>query len=134
MTRCVTDGDIEHGRRGNYVLGGWTLKHMPLFLRAVNVPFWQADVDEPDEGSSKAEVFLLKTLCTGHGQRDVSMDLDEEMILGLLGDEANHLPVMEALSCLLDYDLDMGDVESGLEYDSEVEDVRHIVAQLRLIK
>ena len=79
-------------------------------------------------------IFLLKTLCIGHGQRDVSLDLDEEMILFLLGDEANHLPVMEALSCLLDYDLDMRDVESGLEYDSEVEDVRQIVAQLRLIK
>tara|TARA_B110001450_G_scaffold214100_1_gene206767 strand:+ start:1464 stop:1868 length:405 start_codon:yes stop_codon:yes gene_type:complete len=134
MIQRVTDRGAEHGQRGHYVLNGWTLKSMPLFLRALNVPFWQADVDEPDEGSSEAEVFLLKTLCTGHGQRDVSLDLDEEMILFLLGDEANHLPVMEALSCLLDYDLDMRDVESGLEYDSEVEDVRQIVAQLRLIK
>ena len=42
----------------------------------------------------------------------------------------NHLPVMEALECLLGYDLDMRDVEGGLESDGEVAKVRHIVALL----
>lgn len=108
-----------------YVLGIKTLQNMPMFVQAFSGPFWQQkDGDEPDEESSAAEVFLLKELCSTPGT------LHEEKIIDLLKDEKNHLPVMEALECLLGYDLDMQDVESGLQSEQEVAEVRRIVRLL----
>ena len=108
-----------------YVLSNKTLQKMPMFVQAFSEPFWQQkDGDEPDEESSTAETFLLKVLCSTPGT------LDEEKILDLLKDEKNHLPVMEALECLLGYDLDMQDVESGLQSEQEVAEVRRIVRLL----
>ena len=107
-----------------YVLGEKTLKHIPMFVNAFAGPFWQQkDGEGPDEESSAAEIFLLTELCSKPGT------LDEEKIVELLKDEKNHLPVMEALYCLLEYDLNMADVEDGLQSD-EIAEVRRIVARL----
>ena len=109
-----------------YVLGKKTLQHMSMFVQAFSGPFWQQrNGDEPDEESSVAEIFLLKELCSTPGT------LDGEKILDLLKDEKNHLPVMEALGCLLDYDLDIADVEGGLQSEEEVAEVRRVARLLR---
>jgi hypothetical protein len=76
-----------------------------------------------DDASSDAEFFLTNKLCTSPG------NLDAEKIVDLLKDEANHLPVMEALNCLLGYDIDMEYVEGGLTSE-EVAEVRRIVKLL----
>ena len=108
-----------------YVLGEKTLKHIPMFVNAFAGPFWQQkDGEGPDEESSAAEIFLMTELCSTPGT------LDEEKIVELLKDEQNHLPVMEALYCLLGYDLNMSDVEVSLESDDEVAEVRRIVRLL----
>ena len=107
-----------------YVLGEKTLKHIPMFVNAFAGPFWQQkDGEGPEEDSSTAEIFLLTELCSKPGT------LDEEKIVELLKDEKNHLPVMEALYCLLEYDLDRADVEDGLQSE-EIAEVRRIVRLL----
>jgi hypothetical protein len=108
-----------------YVLGEKTLKNMRMFVNAFAGPFWQQkDGEGPDEESSAAEIFLLTKLCSTPGT------LDEEKIVELLKDEQNHLPVMEALYCLLGYDLNMADVEVSLLSEDEVAEVRRIVRLL----
>ena len=108
-----------------YVMGKKTLKNMPMFVHAFAGPFWQQkDGEGPDEESSAAEIFLMTELCSTPGI------FDEEKIVALLKDEKNHLPVMEALYCLLGYDLSMPDVEAGLQSDEEVAEVRRIVSLL----
>ena len=107
------------------MLASKTRENMGLFLSAFKEPFWQQkDGDEPDEESSEAETFLMKELCTKPGT------LDEEKILNLLKTEDNDLCVMEALYCLLGYDLDMRDVEDSLQSEKEVKEVRRIVRLL----
>ena len=102
-----------------------TRASMGLFLSAINLPFWQQkDGEEPDEESSEAEIFLMKELCTTPGT------LDEEKILNLLKTEDNDLRVMEALYCLLGYDIDMRDVEEGCLSEKDVDEVRRIVRLL----
>jgi len=108
-----------------YVLGEKTLKHIPMFVNAFTGPFLQlADGEGPDEESSTAEIFLMTELCSKPGT------LDDEKTVELLKDEKNHLPVMEALHCLLGYDLDMADVEASLTSEDEVAEVRRIVRLL----
>jgi hypothetical protein len=107
-----------------YVLGKKTRKNMRMFLEAFKNPLCHVfDGYDPDD-STEAENFLVKELCAEPGELDV--DKVEELLL----DENYHLPVMEALECLLGYDIDMRDVEAHLQSDEEVEDVRRIVARL----
>ena len=106
-----------------YVLGKKTLKNMRMFLEAFSEEFWRVkDGDEPDE-DDEAEIFLMKTLCTEPGELDI------EKILKLLEDEKNHLPVMEALECLLSYDIDRKHVDSHVLSDEEVAEL-HRIAEL----
>jgi hypothetical protein len=95
-------------------------------LEAFAVPFWQnKGGDEPDDESTEAETFLLTCLCSKPGTLDV------EGILALIeADEDTHLPVMEALDCLLGYDIDMHDVESFLDSEEDVAELRRIVEWL----
>ena len=102
-----------------------TLNSIPMFVDAFASPFWHAmDGDEPEEDSTTAEIFLMTQMCTTPG------NLSKDKIMNLLKDEKNHLSVMAALSCLLNYDLDMRDVESSLQNVDEVEEIRKIVKLL----
>jgi len=124
--RVVHDSSSDdEGERILYVLGNRTKKFLPKFLQAFAVPFWQnKGGDEPDAESTEAEIFLLKCLCSKHW-------LDVEGILHMIEvDEDNHLPVMEALDCLLGYDIDMYDVESSLDSEEDVAELRRIVEWL----
>jgi len=108
-----------------YVMSNKTKNSIRILVGAFHGPFWQAkDGEEPDEESSEAEIFLLKTLCSSPGTLDV------EKIMELLEDETNHLRVMQALYCLLGYDLSMEDVEEYLDSDEEVAEVRRVVRLL----
>jgi hypothetical protein len=96
--RVVHDSSSDdEGERIIYVLGNRTKEFLPKFLEAFAVPFWQnKGGDEPDDESTEAETFLLTCLCSKPGTLDV------EGILALIeADEDTHLPVMEALDCLL---------------------------------
>ena len=109
-----------------YVLGSRTKKFLPTFLAAVaDSFFWEIYDGEPNEESSDAEIYLLKRMCTTPGTLDV------DGILAMIEqDEGNHLPIMEALCCLLGYDIDMADVEDGLQSEDEIAEVRRIVRLL----
>ena len=108
-----------------YVMSKKTKKSIRVLVDAFHGPFWQAiDGDEPDEESSEAEIFLLKTLCSSPGTLDV------EKIMELLEDETNHLRVMQALYCLLDYDINMADVVDYLDSEEEVAEFRRVVRLL----
>ena len=106
-----------------YVLGSRTKKFLPKFLAAVaDSFFWEIYDGEPNEESSEAEIFLLKRMCTTPGTLDV------DGILAMIEqDEDNHLPIMEALCCLLGYDIDMEDVEHYLDSEEEIGELRRIV-------
>ena len=105
-----------------YVLGSRTKKFLPTFLAAYAGPFWQNCSCDVDEESSDAEIYLLERMCTTPGTLDV------DGILAMIEqDEDNHLPIMEALCCLLGYDIDMEDVESSLESEEEIGELRRIV-------
>jgi len=122
--RVVSDSSSED-EEILYMLGEKTLKQIPMFVNAFAGPFWQQkDGEGPDEESSAAEIFLMTELCSKSGT------LDDEKIVELLKDEQNHLPVMEALHCLLGYDIDMADVEASLPSKDEVAEVRRIVRLL----
>jgi hypothetical protein len=125
--RVVHDSSSDdEGERIMYVLGNRTKEFLPKFLEAFAVPFWQnKGGDEPDDESTEAETFLLTCLCSKPGTLDV------EGILALIeADEDTHLPVMEALDCLLGYDIDMHDVESFLDSEEDVAELRRIVEWL----
>ena len=108
----------------DYVLCEKTVENFPKFLHAYSLPFWQQmDGDDIEDDMSEAETFLLKDLCTKPGT------FDEDKIMGLLKDKANHLPVMEALACLSGYDLDMRDVTDGLD-EEDIAEITRINALL----
>jgi len=122
--RVVSDSSSED-EEILYMLGEKTLKQIPMFVNAFAGPFLQQkDGEGPDEESSAAEIFLMTELCSKSGT------LDDEKIVELLKDEKNHLLVMEALHCLLGYDIDMADVEASLPSKDEVAEVRRIVRLL----
>lgn len=121
--RKVIDDSSDEEEEIVYVLGKRSLKHMPLFLKAIEEPFWQLGVG-PDEDSTDPEKFLFETLCTKPGEIDV------EKIMELLKEDHNHLPVMEALECILGYDMDMRDVEDFANSNREVDEIQRIVRYL----
>ena len=107
-----------------YVLGKKTIKNIGTFMHAYSVPFWQHMAGgEIEDDMSEAETLLLKDLCTKPGT------FDEDKIMRLLKDEANHLPVMEALAFLLNYDINMRDVTDGFD-EKDIAEITRINALL----
>ena len=107
-----------------FTLGKKTLKNFPTFLHAYSVPFHQhMDGQAIEDDMSEAETFLLGELCTKPGT------FDEDKIMRLLKDEANHLPVMEALAFLLNYDINLDDVTDGFD-EADTAEIKRINALL----
>ena len=122
--RCfILDDDIPDGT--TYILKQKTVENIPLLLEAFSAPFWHSKDGEDPDYDDEAECYLFHTLCSQPGQ------FDGNKIMNLLRYETNHLLVMSALGCLLEYDIDMADVYDGLTSEEEQE-VRRIVQLLSL--
>ena len=122
--RCIIlDNDPPEGT--TYILKQTTVENIPLLLEAFSAPFWHSKDGDNPEYDDEAECYLFHTLCSQPGQ------FDGNKIMHLLKDEKNHILVMSALGCLLEYDIDMADVYSGLSSEEEQE-VRRIVQLLSL--
>ena len=122
--KCIVLDD-DPPKETTYILKQTTVENIPLLLQAFSAPFWHAKDGEDPDYDDEAECYLFHTLCSEPGQ------FDGNKIMNLLRYEANHILVMSALGCLLEYDIDMQEVYSNLDGEEEQE-VRRIVQLLSL--